>query len=247
MPSPDETDRIFWRVIGHAATRPLNLAVLALLVVGAVLVGPWIAIAIVPVYGLLVAATVKDPQTAERLAAGRQQKQLTGGRKMDGVTGDLRRRVATALGEEKRIQAELAALPAAGDDLSTQVRCLADDLVEVARRASVVDLYLGSIDLEDVRRRHAEAPPGPARDALAEQLAVCDVLIARRTELDAEISHVEAALPAMRARLVQSRLAAVAPTGLAGDVTALRERMGILAASLVEAYGASDSTTPKGA
>jgi hypothetical protein len=51
----------------------------------------------------------------------------------------------------------------------------------------------------------------------------------------------------MRARLVQSRLAAVPPTGLAGDVTALRERMGILAASLAEAYGPRDSTTPKGA
>jgi hypothetical protein len=234
-------------VVGHAATRPLNLAVLALLMVGALLIGPWVALAIVPVYGLLVAATIKDPKTAEKLAAGREQKQLTGGRPMQGITGDLRRRVATALGEERRIQAELAALPAAGDDLGTQVRCLADDLVEIARRASVVDLYLGSIDLDDVRRRHAEAAPGPTRDALAEQIAACDVLIARRAELDAEIAHVEAALPAMRARLVQSRLAAVAPTGLAGDVTALRQRMGILAASLTEAYGASDSTTPKGA
>jgi hypothetical protein len=241
-----ETDRIFWRAVGHAATRPLNLAVLAILAVASLLVAYWIAILIVPVYGLLVAATVNDPKTAERLAAGREQKQLTGGRRLDGVTGDLRLRVATALGEEGRIQKELAALPAAGDDLSTQVRCLADDLVEVARRASAVDLYLGSIDLADVRRRH-DAASGPAREALAEQLAVCDVLVAKRAELDEEIAHVEAALGAMRARLVQSRLAAVAPTGMEGDVTALRQRMGILAASLAEAYGGADPPTPKGA
>jgi hypothetical protein len=246
MPSSGETDRIFWRVVAYAATRPLNVAVLVLMVLGAVLIAPWIAVAIVPVYGLLVAATVNDPETAGRLAAGREQKQLTGGRRLDGVTGDLRRRVAVALGEERRIQNELAALPAAGDDLSTQVRCLADDLVEVARRASVVDLYLGSIDLEDVRRRHEQAT-GRTRDALGEQLAVTDVLIARRAELDEEIAHVEAALPAIRARLVQARMTAVTPTGLAGDVTALRERMGILAASLAEAYGSNDPTTPKGA
>jgi hypothetical protein len=245
MGSSGETDRIFWRVMTYAATRPLNLAVLALLVLATVFVAPWIAVAIVPVYGLLVAATVNDPDTKARLTAGREQKQITGGRRMDGVTGELRLRVAVALGEEGRIQKELAALPAAGDDLSTQVRCLADDLVDVARRASVVDLYLGSVDLDDVRRRHAAAT-GRAREALAEQLAVTDVLIARRAELDEEISHVEAALGAIRARLVQARMTAVAPTGLADDVTALRERMGILAASLAEAYGSSDPTT-KGA
>lgn len=246
MPSPGETDRIFWRVVAHAATRPLNLAVLALMALAAVLVAPWIAVAIVPVYGLLVVATVNDPDTAARLAAGREQKQLTGGRKLDGVTGDLRRRVAVALGEERRIQIELAALPAAGDDLETQVRCLADDLVEVARRASVVDLYLGSVDLPDVRRRH-DAATGRAREALAEQLAVTDVLVARRAELDGEIANVEASLGAIRARLVQARMTAVAPSGLADDVHALRERMGILADSLAEAYGSNDPTTPKGA
>jgi len=246
MPSGGETDRIFWRVVAHAATRPLNLAVLALMALAAVLVAPWIAVAIIPVYGLLVAATVNDPDTAARLAAGREQKQLTSGRKLDGVTGELRLRVAKALGEERRIQTELAALPAAADDLETQVRCLADDLVEVARRASVVDLYLGSVDLADVRRRH-EAATGRTREALAEQLAVTDVLVARRAELDEEISHVEAALPAIRARLVQARMTAVAPSGLVDDVHALRERMGILAASLAEAYGSNDPTTPKGA
>jgi hypothetical protein len=242
----EDTDRIFWRVVAHAATRPLNVAVLALLILASVLVAPWIAVAIVPVYGLLVLATVNDPETAQRLAAGREQRQLTSGRRLDGVTGDLRRRVALALGEERRIHEALAELPPVDDGLGTQVRCLADDLVEVARRASVVDLYLGSIDIQDVRRRH-EAASGRARDALAEQLAIIEVLEARRAELDEEICHVEAALPAIRARLVQARMSAVSPTGLADDVTALRTRMTILADSLAEAYGANDPTTPKGA
>ena len=66
-------------------------------------------------------------------------------------------------------------------------------------------------------------------------------------ELDEEICHVEAALPAIRARLVQARMSATRPTGLADDVTALRTRMTILADSLAEAYGVNDPTTPKGA
>jgi hypothetical protein len=242
----EHTDRIFWRVVAHAATRPLNVAVLVLLVLASVLVAPWIAVAIVPVYGLLVAATVNDPETAQRLAAGRQQRQLTSGRRLDGVTGDLRMRVATALGEERRIHEALAELPPVDDGLGTQVRALADDLVEVARRASVVDLYLASVDVDDVRRRH-DAASGRARDALGEQLAIIEVLQVRRAELDEEICHVEAALPAIRARLVQARMSATRPTGLADDVTALRTRMTILADSLAEAYGVNDPTTPKGA
>ena len=62
MADQQQTDRIFWRVVAHAATRPLNVAVLLMLVLASVLVAPWIAVAIVPVYGLLVAATVNDPR-----------------------------------------------------------------------------------------------------------------------------------------------------------------------------------------
>ena len=64
----DSRDRLFWRVLLNAATKPLNVLVLAGMAAAAIFTTPWVLAAAVPVYGLLIASTIRDPKEADRLA-----------------------------------------------------------------------------------------------------------------------------------------------------------------------------------
>lgn len=251
---PDVSDRLALRVLFNAATKPLNILALCGMVAAAVVFSaPWIVAAAVPVYGLLVAATVKDPKEAARLAGVRERRELGSRRSLEGVTGGLRGRVIAVLREEKLIGDELAAGGVAPDGLDQQVVALADEVLENARQASQIDLYLRTVDIPDLERRateyaalarHSEAAR-PTAEALAEQVSVVRHLEDRRAALDLEIDNVEAGLGALRAQLVRARATAQTPAGLAEQVTDLRTRMRILAESLAEAYAAHpDPPTP---
>src|SRR5215470_10442686 len=119
------------RSLARAATRPLNLAVLAILLVGALLVAPWLAVIAVTAYGVLVAASFRPPPTLGEPPARRalpQQEQL------DGVEPALRPRVAHALRERDAILRQLATLPVQPPGLADQVTQLGRELVAMARR-----------------------------------------------------------------------------------------------------------------
>jgi hypothetical protein len=253
MSANDGRDRLFWRVVANAMTKPLNVVALCVLIAAAIVLSPWVLAAAVPVYGLLVVATVRDPAEAERLAAAAERRGLpAGGRSLAGVTGDLRLRVLGAFGQEKAILAELDKLAVAPEGMREQVVKLCDELLDVARRASDVDLYLRTVDVDALRRRAQEYHAlGQASDrarsaaaALDEQAGVVEDLVAKRQALDEEIDHVEASLGTIRARIVQARSETGGATDMASDVTDLRERMRVLAESLSEAYGHNDASTP---
>jgi hypothetical protein len=235
----NDRNRLFWRIVANAATKPLNvLALAAVAGAGILMRSPWIDAAAIPVYGLLVAATIRDPDESERLAEGSSPRALPGGRRsLQGVTGEIRGQVIAVLNEQRAIEGELARSPTLREEVSDQVGALCDDVLANARRASEMELYLTSIDVPALHRRIEAAPAGPAADALAEQLTVVDGFTEARASFDREVEAVAASLGAIRGRLVQARIAATPATAVAADVAGLRERMRILATSLVEAYG----------
>lgn len=248
----DSGDRLFWRVLLNAATKPLNVLVLAGMVVAAVLTTPWVLAAAVPIYGLLIAGTVRDPKEADRLAAGPQQAQLPGAkRSLQGITGPLRGDVIAVLNEERGIKAELERAPVRPDGVLEGVEAVCDELIVNARRASEVDLYLRSVDVAGLQGKLAgESRPGrPALSAdaaasIQEQLHVIEALGRRRAAFDDEVANLQASLGTIRARLVQARAEAAPPTVGAADITELRDRMRALASGLAEAYGQNAESSP---
>ena len=234
----ESRDRLFWRVLANAATKPLNVLALAVMsAVAIVTTTPLVFLAAVPIYGLLVAATIRDPKEAERLAGATDRAGIPQrSRSLQGVTGGLRGQVIVALNEERGIATEIARSPVAPDGVVDEVATLCDEVLAAARRASDVDLYLATVDVVDLRAR-AAAASGETAGALGEQLSVVDDLVSRRDALAGEIDHVAASLGTIRARLVQARATASQGDPVAGDVTALRDRMRVLAQSLGEAYG----------
>jgi hypothetical protein len=248
-------DRLFWRVLANAATKPLNVLALAGMTAASILITPWVLPAAGVVYGLMVLGTIRDPQEQAKIAAAAGRAALPSpGRSLQGITGDLRMKVIAALNEERAIMTELERAPVQPEGMREQITALNDELLEFARRASEVDLYLATVDPDELQRRakeyeelgrHSERARDAA-DALNEQLQVIESLGSRRIALDDEIVHVSASLGAIRARLVQARTEAAPPAVIATDVTELRDRMRAIAESLGEAYGQNTSTSTKG-
>ena len=233
----ESRDRLFWRVLANAATKPLNVLALAAMCAVAIVTTPLVFLAAVPVYGLLVAATIRDPKEAERLAGAADRAALPArSRTLEGITGGLRGQVIAALNEERGIGTELARSTVAPDGVAEEVAGLCDEVLDAARRASDVDLYLATVDVDGLRARSRVAT-GETASALGEQLSVVEDLIGRRDALAGEIDHVAAALGTIRARLVQARATATASDPVTDDVPALRDRMRVLAQSLGEVYG----------
>ena len=249
----DSRDRLFWRVLFNAATKPLNMLVLAGMAAAAILTTPWVLAAAIPVYGLMMASTIRDPKETDRLLGRGGAAQLSAGkRSLQGITGGLRGEVIAVLNEERGIKTELERAPVRPDGIAEAVEALCDELIVNARRASDVDLYLQSVDVAELQRRLAgEARQGrtsqlsaDAAAAIQEQLQVIESLGQRRAAFDDEIANLQASLGTIRARLVQARAEAEPPTVGAADVTELRDRMRALASGLAEAYGQNADSSP---
>jgi hypothetical protein len=227
------------RSLARAAARPLNLAVLAVLLVIAVVAAPWVIALAIPVYGVLVAASYRPPQSVPAATPG-----LPGAEELDGLGPGLRPRIRRSLAEQAAIVRQLAALPVQPAGLSAQVEQLGRELVAAARRASDVDDYLRGVDAGALRARLAaqqeragqSIPAGHAAAALAEQVQLLEGLTARRRALEDELDHVDAVLGAIRARLVTASLGLDEAGRLREEVDDLRELVTALADGLAEAY-----------
>jgi chromosome segregation ATPase len=221
------------RSLARAAARPLNVGVLAILVVIAIVSAPWLVALAIPVYGVLVAASYRPPNSQPVVS-----KTPSPTTDLEGVSGRLRPRVRHALGEQAAILRQLNELPVQPAGLASQVEQLGRDLVAAARRASEVDDYLGGVDPAALRARLAaqEERAGQAAPALAEQVELVESLTARRQALDDELEHVDATLGAIRARLVTAGLELEEAGRLREEVDDLRETVGALEDGLAEAY-----------
>src|SRR4051794_15786023 len=221
------------RSLARAATRPLNLVVLGILLAIAVLTAPWLVALAIPIYGVLVAASYRPPQSVPVVS-----KEIRPAPELDGVSPELRPRVRHALNEQEAILRQLATLPVQPPGLARQVQQLGRDVVTAARRVSEVDDYLRGVDADALRARLAaqEERAGKAAPALAEQVELVESLTARREALDDELEHVDAVLGTIRARLVTAGLGVDEAGRLRDEVDDLREIVGALADGLAEAY-----------
>jgi hypothetical protein len=250
MHGPDAADGAGGRALLAAAARPLNLAVLAGLIVAAILVAQWLAAAALPIYALMVAASMHEGIGRAQLRRAAAV-ELPPPDPLAGLEGELRERVSAAMREQEATLYEFERLPVVPDGVADAVRALGADLLTTAGRAADVDRYLAGVDVERLRARLDSYRLDPsdgaadAADALAEQLEVVEHLASGRRQLDAEFARVEAALGAIRARAVQARAAAATPPGLSADVQALRDRVRILASSLGEAYAPAQIEPPR--
>jgi hypothetical protein len=221
------------RSLARAAARPLNLAVLATLVLIAVLAAPWVLALAIPIYGVLVAASYRPPNPQPVVSRGEPEPS-----ELDGVSPQLRPRVRHALDEQAAILRALAALPVQPPGLAAQVRQLGRDLTAAARRASEVDDYLAGVDAAALRARLADQQQraGHAEEALAEQVELVERLTERRQQLGDELEHVDAVLGTIRARLVSAGMGVEEAGRLREEVDDLREHVGALTGGLSEAY-----------
>jgi predicted nucleic acid-binding Zn-ribbon protein len=221
------------RSLARAAARPLNLAVLAIMLVIALVWAPWLVALAIPVYGVLVAASYRPPQSQP--VVSREIRQAP---ELDGISSELRPRVRHALREQEAILRQLAALPVQPPDLAIQVRQLGRDVGAAARRVSEVDDYLRGVDPDALRARLAaqEERAGKAAAALAEQVELVESLTVRREALDDELEHVDAVLGTIRARLVTAGLGLDEAGRLRDEVDDVRELVSALADGLAEAY-----------
>src|SRR4051794_13148774 len=138
------------RSLARAAVRPLNLAVLAFLLAIAFFGALWLVALAIPIYGVLVAASYRPPQSLPVVS-----KELRSSPELDGISSELRPRVRHALNEQEAILRLLDALPVQPAGLATQVRRLGADVVAAARRVSEVDDYLRGVDAAALRARLA--------------------------------------------------------------------------------------------
>jgi hypothetical protein len=220
------------RSLARAAARPLNLAVLAILLIIA-FPFPWVLALAIPVYGVLVAASYRPPQSVPAAS-----KETLPEPELDGVSPELRPRVRHALNEQQAILRQLATLPVQPAGLARQVQRLGRDVLAAGRRVSEVDDYLRGVDPAALRARLAaqEQRAGKAAPALAEQVELVESLTVRRQALDDELEHVDAVLGTIRARLVTAGLGLDEAGRLSDEVDDLREIVGALADGLAEAY-----------
>ena len=146
-------------VVG-AATKPLNILVPVVLVVLAILIQPWLALAAIPVYAALVVTTLRDPKEVDRLlgrgSAGREGRAVAPGR-----DGSIRPAAAAA----KRARAAAGDPRPAADDargdgrpeaLEDLPRLLAD-MLKAATGARDIDSYLQSQDVASLRAQADDA------------------------------------------------------------------------------------------
>ncbi len=232
------------KVLGRAATGPLNLAVIGGAVIGAALLASWpIAALGGAAYLALVAADVsnaefrrrvltgrsaparlpspgaiRDPEVraaVERIAAARAEVD----RAVKATPAHVQRHVTAAIRSFDELEAHLAQLAVRADELS---RYLASTDPIAARRDAEALAARAAHATDPVARASYEAAATAGRERVA---ALTDIAAARERTL-AHLAQIESAIKALPSKLVRLRtLDDRASDALTGDVGAELERM----------------------
>lgn len=219
-----------------AATRPLNVLVLAGLLTAEVLFSLPFAM-VVLVYSLFVLASLVEIRTRTTEPGSFRVKEA-----LLQLPPTLRAHVSGVLSIADAVRADLDDLPYEPEGVRDGLDQLSVTLIETAQRAAEANEYLDSIDRDDVAARvHAttsSAREDPSRqkiaDALQEQLDVIDRLSERRRSLYRQMEEIGANLGAIQARVVQARVESDQPLEFDGELIELRDSTRALAESFVE-------------
>ena len=234
----------------NAATKPLNVAVPAGLVVAAILLGtPWLVAVALVVYTVLGLQTFFDSGEAERVGDRVYGRDRTAGGRQAIDPGRLAAPIATqlsaALEAETRIRRAIETSELPFTELVTEVTGLVSELDRTAGRAQLVYDYLAGQNPRAVRQRLGQLESAGADEtvlrtvaALRDQLAAQQQMEGQLNRYYAEMEQTVAALGTIHAQVVQMTVAS-SDTGeeqLAGRVRGLREQVNTLTEGISEAY-----------
>ena len=247
-------------LVVNALTKPVNVIVPTLVVVGAVAVGAtWLFAVAAIVYVVLAAMTFFDEAEAERVGDrvyGRDRPAVAERRVDPGaLAAPIAAQFSAALEEETRIRRAIEQTDGPFTELSTEVSSLVGAMGRTAARAQLVYDYLASQDPRRVEQRMRELRTAGSGDenarptlaALSDQLAAQRAMQGQLDRFHAEMEQTVASLSTIHAQVVRMRLASDAgdQRELAGEVRDLRAQVDALSEGMNEAYArGEDAPTP---
>jgi hypothetical protein len=251
-PARSRDEQVRTAVVG-AATKPLNIIVPVVLVVLAILIQPWLALAAIPVYAALVFTTLRDPNEVDRmLGRGSESAQLGPSGKdlrqtVDSLPSDLQRPLQSALDQQRAILELLPTMPEGMADpkLSEDLPRLLADMLKAATGARDIDSYLDSQDVRSLQAQADDAEREGRKDVAAtlrENLDVITHLQKTRDALSDRLSSMASSLSIIRGRLVQAKTTAQ-PVDVTSDISDLRDRARTLAEGVQEAFADAGPAT----
>lgn len=237
-------------LIGNAAAKPFNIALLvgtmgaAVLVGGSVLVA--LAVALV-IYAIAVARTFLDEEEAEavltRVRAERRRELGEGSAPLDPRTlaPDVRRHLTAARATEARIREAIERAQLPYEEVSTEVDALVSLMELSASRAQLLYEALEESPPSRVAGRlHELEGSGKTEliEALEHQLAVQRRMASQLESFYDQMERIVVELDSIRGSLlsVSASTDVANQQRLAGDVRALRDELGSLAEGMSEAF-----------
>jgi len=242
-------------LVVNALTKPLNVAVPAVVLVAGLLLHLlvlFVPIALV-IYAALAWTTLFDDREAKRVLSPGEGRD--GGRRAarelpPGLPPELGEPLRSAVAEEGKLRAAVEEAKLPFDDVTAEVSVLMDEMQRVAAKGATIHAYLTDEDvagararLERLRRQRrrsgAVGPRQMALEALESQVRIQDELANQFKECVAELEHLSASLGVIRGQVVRMRVAedASVQEELAGQVRDLRTRVTTVADALTDAYG----------
>jgi hypothetical protein len=249
-------------LVVNAATKPVNVAVpAAVVVLGLILGTVWLVPVAVLVYAALVVVTFFDGGEADKVAdrlygrdpAALKRAEETRARKVGEYAPEIADLLENALSQEQAIRRVIVESDLPFDEVSAEVDQLVRAMEKIADRAQKVYAFLETQDRERAERRLGELRAGDDDlsdtdraqlvKALEDQLQAIDALQRQLTRFRAEMEHTTTTLHTIYAQLVQMSVAtdAVGEQQVAEQLRSLREQVGAASQSIAEVF---DENTP---
>jgi hypothetical protein len=251
-------DSLKRELVVNAATKPVAIAVPAVVAVAAFVLGaPWLLAVALALYLGLAGATFFDADEATRVgeAAYARVEGRNAVRELpSGLDPSVSVLLERARAEERRIRDTVSATGVAPDSVNSEVSALTAEMERIATRAQAIRSYLAEQRPDEVKRRLGElrGAPGSGADAdgararaasaLEAQLRLGETMRAELGRFEAEMEHLIATLGIVHGQLV--RMSVAADTHLQGAVAReladLRERVGAFADGMRDAVSQLD-------
>jgi chromosome segregation ATPase len=235
-------------LIVNALTQPFNVVLLAVVLIAGLLLDvflPVLAVGVV-LYGIAAARTYFDEDEANKVLEGergKRRKALKAGRVDPGTLAEpIGSLLAAGRQREARIRDAIERAQLPYEEVSAEVDRFIGAMEDGARRAELLYEALAETPPAWVEQRLGEVREDPAKaelaDALENQLAVLRRMEAQLQRFYDEMERVLVELDTVRGNLVSVSASTEAANQerLAGDVRALREEVGTVAAGMSEAY-----------
>ena len=235
-------------LIANALTQPFNVVLLALVLIAGLVLGaflPLLAVGLV-VYGIAAARTYFDQDEANKVLERERVKRrakLEAGRLDPRVLAEpVGRLLSAAHQREARIRDAIERAELPYEEVSAEVDRFLRAMEDGARRAQLLYEALSETPPAWVEQRLAQVRPDPAKAELAAaletQLGVLRKMEVQLQRFYDEMERVLVELDTVRGNLVSVSASTERANQerLAGEVRALREEVGAVAAGMSEAY-----------